>query len=646
MGSSRRLTHALPRFLTLLTLTLLTPAHTLAQSKEQQPKPTQSKESESQSKETQSKEPRPKESRTKEARTNESQPKVFCDSSRAVSLVETQLSESKMFDDVARRLTVMTRAADLLWLHERDTAREIFRQAYDLAVKDFREHENDPPPQGMGVYVAVPRQDQRFIVMNAIARRDPAWAKQLSEAVAEEKRRAAEQTANGASAARRERAGAEETLFLAQSLLTVDRDTALSLARGSFREPASYALTLFLFKLAETDRAAADALFAQAVNAYAERTATDLAYLSVYAFALNREPAPVPMALYYQAPKGFAPDARQSALFVDALFRQVERAFKSAEATPAEEVWMSEQSSLLAMLTTLEPHIARLNPSMLERALALKGTATAAANAQSRTRAEEFARMQREVDDEEGFGRTLERIDDERDPARRDFLIANLVTAARGAEEFARAESFLDKVSDTPLREKLASYLYFLWTQQSVKEGELDEAVRLSKKVSELDYRALLSFEIAGAALKKLDDRARAAELLDALAAEARKAPDTPAKARALLGAAHLYADFDATRASQLLRDAVKVINLLPDPDFSSETIGREIGNRVFTMYAIYNVPGIRLENAFRELGALDFESALSAATDITNKYQRSLAVLGLASKCLEDSARKPKRKR
>jgi hypothetical protein len=86
----------------------------------------------------------------------------------------------------------------------------------------------------------------------------------------------------------------------------------------------------------------------------------------------------------------------------------------------------------------------------------------------------------------------------------------------------------------------------------------------------------------------------------------------------------------------------VKVVNLLPNPDFSSETIGREIGNSVFTMYAMYNVPGMRLENAFRELGALDFESALSAASELSDKYQRSLAVLGLASKCLEDSAAKP----
>jgi len=627
MGTSHWLTLALTVAAALLPLPAPAPAR--PQSSEAQPKKSQSKEP-----------------RTKEAQAKETQARVFCDPARAVSLVETQLSEAKMFEAVGRRLSVMARAADLLWPYEPDAAREIFRQAYDLAVKDFREHENDPPPQGMGsTYVVVPRIDQRFVVMTAIARRDPAWARQLAEAVAEEKRREAEKSSSnaGANARRGVTGGAEETLGLAQSLLPIDRDAALALARGTFRQPASYALALFLFKLAETDLPNADALFTQALEAYRGRTATDLAYLSVYAFALNHEPAPVPMAIYYQPPKGFAPNARLSAMLLDALFGQAERAFRSSEAAPAEEVYMSEHASLLVMLTSLEPHIARLNPTLLERALTLKGTATAAANAESRERAGNFARMLGETGDEEGaFDRVFGRVEPERNPAKRDYFIADLIMSARNAEDLARAEGFLDRVGDAPLREKLASYLYFVWTQRALKDGQLDDAARLSKKVSELDYRALLSFEIAGAALKKSNDRARAAELLDAVASDAEKAPDTPAKARALLGAAHLYTDFDSTRASQLLRAAVKVINLLPDPDFSSETIGRELGNSVFTMYAMYNVPGMRLDNAFRELGALDFESALSAAGDLSDKYQRSLAVLGLASKCLEASGAKP----
>ena len=624
MGTSHRLARTLPlaaAFFLLLT-------HALAQSNE-----------------AQQKKPPAKESRAKEAQTKETRPKVFCDSSRAVSLVETQLSEAKMFEDVGRRLSVMTRAADLLWPYERESSREIFRQAYDLAVKDFRDHENDPPPQGVGsTSLAVPRADQRFVVMTAIARRDPAWARQLAEAVAEEKRREAEQSAGPTESGRWRPGVTENTLYLAHSLLPVDRDTSIALARGTFGQPASYVLVDFLLKLAGADQRAGDSLYEEALRAYASRSSTDLAYLSVYPFALNYTPAPVPLSTYHVPPKGFAPSPRLRELFFEALFAQAESRFKTSEVAPAgdDAYKTSEHERLLTMLTMLEPQIARTSPALLERALALKAAGSAAASAQSRSRAE-AARVERERAEAGGeFQRTAEQLEREPESPRRDYTVALLVMSARDAGEFARAEKALDKVGDAPLREKLASFLYFNWTRQALKGGQLDEAARLSKKVSELDYRARLSLEIAGDALKRLDDRARAAEILDAVAAEAAKAPDTPSKARALLGVAHLYTGFDATRASQVLREAVKVVNLLPDPDFSSETVGRELGNKVFTVYAMYVVPGMRLENAFLELGAHDFESALSAAGDLSDKYQRALAVLGLASKCLEDSAARP----
>jgi hypothetical protein len=77
-------TLALPLVLSLLSA--LMPAPALAQVKERKPKPS---------------------------------PQVFCDPSRAVALVREQLSEAKVFDDPARRISLMARAAELLWPSER-----------------------------------------------------------------------------------------------------------------------------------------------------------------------------------------------------------------------------------------------------------------------------------------------------------------------------------------------------------------------------------------------------------------------------------------------------------------------------------------------------------------------------------------------
>jgi hypothetical protein len=172
-----------------------------------------------------------------------------------------------MLEDAQRRLSVMTRATDLLRPYERDAAREIFRQAYDLAVKDFREHGNDLAPTGVS-FAYTARPDERFIVMNAIARRDPAWAKQLAEAVAEEERREAEQSSSATNDGSRQPGVAEKTLGVAQSLITVDLNTSLEMARGSFRYPASYSLVFYLLKLAETNQKAGDAFYAEALDAY------------------------------------------------------------------------------------------------------------------------------------------------------------------------------------------------------------------------------------------------------------------------------------------------------------------------------------------------------------------------------------------
>ncbi|MBV9928325.1 MAG: hypothetical protein JOZ96_25120 [Acidobacteria bacterium] len=577
------------------------------------------------------------------SQTPEPTPQLFCDPFQSRALVREQLSEAKAFGDVLKRISLLTSAADLLWPYEQRAARDLFTEAYELAAKDFKEQKEQTPTLRNGVLMQ--KVDRRFVVMAAVARRDPAWARRLAEDVAEERLREAEESKGAAAGAGASQAkGAEGALGLAQSLLPVDRATALTIARGSFRFQASYTLILFLFKLAETDRAAADALYREALAAYADRSATDLAYLAVYPFALNREPASVPVAVYYNPPPNFAPDPQLRELYLAALFRQVEVKFKTPEAAPSDAGGMpTEQAQLLTTLSMLEPHIARLSPASLERAQWLKGMASAAAADPSRERAADFARFAHEYEDETMFERSLEKAESERDAGRRAFAVAKLVMAARTPEEFRRAESYLDKVSDAGLREKLAGYLYFLWTQKEVKEGRLDEASRLSQKVGELDYRALLSFEIADAALKRLDDRARAGELLEAVAADALKAKDTPEKARALLGVAHLYARFDVTRAAQVLRSAAKVINTLPDPDFSADTVGRQLGNESFTVYAVHRLPGVRLENVFRELGGRDFGAALSAAGELSDKYVRATALLALASKCLE--GQKPDRK-
>jgi hypothetical protein len=74
-----------------------------------------------------------------------------------------------------------------------------------------------------------------------------------------------------------------------------------------------------------------------------------------------------------------------------------------------------------------------------------------------------------------------------------------------------------------------------------------------------------------------MSDKARAAELLDEVLTAASKAPLTDVRARAQLGVAHLYVEFEGLRSLEVVGDAVKTINQLKDPDLAGTFLTRRI---------------------------------------------------------------------
>jgi hypothetical protein len=201
-----------------------------------------------------------------------------------------------------------------------------------------------------------------------------------------------------------------------------------------------------------------------------------------------------------------------------------------------------------------------------------------------------------------------------------------------------RVEGALQKVEDAETRRQLSDWLYFSRAQYALKDGELEEANRLAGRVGALDQSALLSLEIAAEGLKRFADKQRADEILAGVYGAARKAPDTEAKARALLGVAHLYAKFDYVRGAEILGEAVKTVNLLAEPDFSTAVLHRHVQGKHFSSYTSHTVPGFNLENAFRELGPHDFEGALAVARRLEDKHLRALATNALSARCLEEA--------
>jgi hypothetical protein len=561
-----------------------------------------------------------------------------CDQQRAIALVQQQAADAKSFERPVGQITVMTRAAELLWPYNQEAARAIFADAFQLATTHFLAKGDEAKHEGRAAMIILP--DQRVVVMRAIARRDAEWARKLALEAAEDTRRAAETKSTPAPKVLGVQSPGYKLLELASSLLKINQPVALELIRKSFAYPANVTQARLLYELASSNRTLADQLAREAVTAYAQNgTTEDLSFVSVYAFGLAGAISPLTMLMHYTVPQNFEPDAALQELTLKAYLARAETILKNPEqyAENPDKFW-PETMQMLVALTTLETLAAQRFPSYAERISALKLSMHTANNEKEQQRAADFLQSQRDQEKESKFDSLIEEIERETKPEKKERLIANAAQAAESVSQLEQVESLAQKIGESEARQQLSNWLNFKRAQLLVKEGQLDEAKRVADRVDELDSRAILYFEIAREAIKKLEDKRRAQELLDEVASAARKAPNTPVKARTLLGITHLYAAFDALRAADVMSDAVKTINTLDDPDLSMGFILRRIEGKNFSVYSGYNVPGFNLENSFQELGPRDFDGALSLARNLTDRAQRATAILGLSAQCLEQT--------
>jgi hypothetical protein len=560
-----------------------------------------------------------------------------CDPTGALSIVEQQLSEVKTLDDVPARIKVLIRAAELLWATRPETARGAFTEAYDLAAKDFKEHgDAGAPPSGSTPAMFLP--DQRFIVINAVGRRDAEWAKRLAERAAREsEERADEVPASGDPRLGDFRMG-EKFMDAAWRLAPVNRQAAVDFARKSFRYPASWnGITNFLYRLAEVDQKTGDQFYLEALEFYSARPVNELLYLSGYPFGLNRFVGPDATSAYSPPPQGFVPSPQLQQRLIEVLLRRAQAAMQAQPQPAAGSMDLPESAQLYLALDSLSPLVTQ--PALAERVAQVKVALGAALPAGLRQRMTSLAREQREID-EPSFTDLTRQAERETVSWRKDYALVHAVMAGLASESLDRLEGLTGKVGDENVRRQLLNWLYFRSAQKATAAGQLEDAARLARQVEEVDQRAYLFFEIAQAAEKKFGDRGRFREALDEAAKVALAAPNTEQRARALLGVAHLYSKLDQFRAVEVMGDAVKTINRLEHPNFMP-TLFQQIKAEQFGVYVSYPLAGFDIETGFRDLAAADFQGALALARTLDNKALRAGVVMAIAARCLEKPAQK-----
>lgn len=551
-----------------------------------------------------------------------------CDRGRALNLIRGQVDEAKSIDSARVRIGILIKVADSLWRLQRDAARAIFNQAYELARKDYQENAEKQKQFP----------DQRFLVIQAISRVDSTWARLLAKGLADEARResetAAAQTNEVLGKPGDQSSVRDNLLMLASSTFDADRKSALDLAGRALQYPASYALPQFAYRVAGSDQEAADQLYIQAVKAYATSNIRSLLMLSAYPFGSERLVIGTE-AITLSVPVTFVPNYSLQQIFLDTLFHRVDTILNLPESRSTQREQQPELAQIYVSLSALEPAIAEYQPSLLEKASLLRITAGNLLSSPFRQSADSTVGRQLGKNDE-SFASYVDQAEKAGNSDRRDYFLVVAVVTGADDESLDRLKDLAGKVNNLTIRQQLLDWLYFKRSQKAIKAGSLDEAKQLADKVEQLALRAWLSYEVAAEAMKRFDDKVRAGEALNAVLAAALKADNTNEKARTLLGLSSLYTKIDQQHSFDTMADAVKTVNHVATPDLGSTSLFAKIEGAQFAYYAKYEVAGFSLENSFRELARFDFDRALGLAQTLDEKSLRSMAVIAVAASCLE----------
>ncbi len=579
-----------------------------------------------------------------QSKSAESEALPFCSRSNAIDSIRQQIDLTKTIDDSTRRIAVLIRAADLLWSVQQEKARAGFTEAFELATRSEIENEQKAP---RAIVLRMQSADQRYVVIRAVAKRDSAWAKELTRQIL--KQDTHDDEISSARDSLKEVLTAERLLDSASQLMSTDINAALDLARASLNYPASSGLTRFLYRFAEVNQQGSDQFYGQALAVYADKPMREFLYLQAYPFALP-ESIDTPIFASYVVPANFVTNQSLQRRFVEVMLRRAQQALEapldegdnyrspSGKSTPG-------VAHLLQSLMRIEPQVRASLPDLSAAVSQARENLLVSLSVDTQKQLSQPGRdvsttPEQSFDEQIELAQKLPNVND-----REELIATTVLSAASDKESLANVIQAIDKISNSNLRGPLLEWIYFRRATTAVKERKFEEAEKIGSHVEGQEQRAYLHTEIARGLLSRSDTETHAREVLDVAINEATKAGMTIFAARSLLTASNLYTKIDLGRSISVLADAINCINHLEAPDFSinNQTLVKKVERKGKSgQYIIrFYMPGHDPDSAFRELAKIDFNDALTQTAAFTDKFQRAMTTLAVADVCLQETERR-----
>lgn len=572
------------------------------------------------------------------AQTPKTTPVKQCNALYAQQLVEQQATESKSNTETDKRINILIKVADFLWIMDEDSARGYFAEAFQFARDKSREKEIE---KLTGSPFFVQKTNSPFKVIRAVAKRDADWAKKLTETALKDSEEIRKEESEKANRFEKDR-DVQEALGLANSLAEQNPAAALYFFRRAMRFPLHRNWYFTLYQIATKNPQLAEQIYPELLNNYANADVSRLLYLSAYPFANDRIFGVEKYQMGTLIPKNLSPNLNFQKQFLMVLLRRV-NTLSPENANVKTNSNLPESAYAFMALNELEPIVLQQFPEMKEIFLQAKTTAV------SLTSPETQESIKKREDSQKNFSNSFaERLKDieksDEEGKLTDLQIVNLATAAKKEDEFAMAETWLDKIKEEKVREDTKNYFYFSRSKLATKEKRYEEARKFAEKVPKIEHRAVLYFDVAEAKLKEPATKLDSLDSLSEVYKMAQKAPDSVEKAQVLLGLAYMYEKIDHFNALDAVSNSIKTANKLENPNLFTDFMMQQIVSKDFGIFIGYSVPGFDISQTFGELSKNDFQGAVTQAGSFTDKYLRTLAVLAAVDGCAKTIVKaKPK---
>jgi hypothetical protein len=398
----------------------------------------------------------------------------------------------------------------------------------------------------------------------------------------------------------------------------------------------------FLSALREKDAKAADQRFMAMMNFAAadpDSDANTVSGLSSYAFTPF-------MYIVFEPGGGMSQMQRRGQTTAPALPREVRAEFFRAAAQillrplapPGQDRTSAGRTGKYMVIRRLLPLFDQYAPERAAELRAQLAALTPDVGEQFRTGENRAvtAGIVPEDDSRDPMKELEERIKGAANQDERDAIYADVAVALAGSGD-SRAADLVDKIEDSELRQQARAYVDFQSMNNALQKKDAEGALRVARSGELTHIQRVWGLTQAARLLLK-PDRARALELLEEAATEARRIGGGEAdRPRALVAVTKGFLEADRARAWELVSDVVRAGNSAEGFTGEDARLSVTLRFRNGIMMNNVNATDFDLPGLFRGLARDDLYRAIEVAKNFTVVAPRANAHLAIARAVLEE---------